>query len=305
MLDGLPVTHDTHSVPGFPLGVVQDKTYLHNHYEIYIQVHERSGSYRIVGAHVKPQSLRSEICVDQDPVPIQDQTITFPYTYDVYWVPSEIPWGSRWDSLLNTGNTKVHWLGVMNAMMVMFLLAAFVFMILLRAVRRDVLRYNDIEVEDMAEEVGWKLVHGDVFRPPVHRMWLSMLVGNGVQWFCMSWFTLLIACLGFLSPSNRGSLGTTLIVSYFLVSGLASYTSARIYKTCGGQHSQWNTLWTLLLVPGTLLILLLAVNVFFILRKSSWAIPFGTLFALISLWIFLSIPLGLVGAYLGFRGPVS
>jgi transmembrane 9 superfamily protein 2/4 len=242
--------------------------------------------------------------VDQDRVVVQDQTMTFPYTYDVYWVPSEIPWGSRWDSLLHSGNTKVHWFGVLNAMMVMFLLAGFVVLILLRALRRDILRYNDIEVEEMTEEVGWKLVHGDVFRPPVHRMWLSMLVGNGVQWFCMTLFTLVIACLGFLSPSNRGSLGTTLVVSYFLVSGLASYTSARIYKTCGGQHKKWNTLWTLFLVPSTLFLLLFALNFFFVIRKSSFAIPFGTLFALMSLWMFLSIPLGLVGAYFGFRQPV-
>ena len=33
------------------------------------------------------------------------------------------------------------------------------------------------------EESGWKLVHGDVFRPPRFHMLLSALLGTGVQLF--------------------------------------------------------------------------------------------------------------------------
>lgn len=41
---------------------------------------------------------------------------------------------------------------------------------------------DDIEAleRDTAEESGWKLVHGDVFRPPRHPELLSALVGTGV-----------------------------------------------------------------------------------------------------------------------------
>lgn len=43
-------------------------------------------------------------------------------------------------------------------------------------------RYNAIEAaEEVEEETGWKLVHGDVFRPPQNPMMLSVLVGTGVQ----------------------------------------------------------------------------------------------------------------------------
>ena len=31
------------------------------------------------------------------------------------------------------------------------------------------------------EESGWKLVHGDVFRPPVYRRLLVALTGAGIQ----------------------------------------------------------------------------------------------------------------------------
>jgi len=35
--------------------------------------------------------------------------------------------------------------------------------------------------EDAQEEFGWKLVHGDVFRPPRKGMLLSVLLGSGVR----------------------------------------------------------------------------------------------------------------------------
>lgn len=39
--------------------------------------------------------------------------------------------------------------------------------------------------DDTFEETGWKLVHGDVFRPPNHPMLLSAFLGSGIQIFCM------------------------------------------------------------------------------------------------------------------------
>ena len=66
--------------------------------------------------------------------------------------------------------------------------------------------------EEVQEEFGWKLVHGDVFRPPKYGMLLSVMVGSGVQLLIMMLITLFFACLGFLSPSNRGALITCSLV---------------------------------------------------------------------------------------------
>ena len=87
-------------------------------------------------------------------------------------------------------------------------------MILLRTLHKDIARYNQMDAEDAQEEFGWKLVHGDVFRPPKKGMFLSVLVGNGAQIAIMMAVTLVFACLGFLSPANRGSLMTCIIVLY-------------------------------------------------------------------------------------------
>ena len=54
--------------------------------------------------------------------------------------------------------------------------------------------------EDAQEEFGWKLVHGDVFRPPRKGMLLSVFLGCGVQIFFMSMIT-----LGTSTNSHRSS----------------------------------------------------------------------------------------------------
>lgn len=51
-------------------------------------------------------------------------------------------------------------------------------------VRSDLSRYLAIPDEELAaveEETGWKLLCADVFRPPVHRLFLSAAVGAGVR----------------------------------------------------------------------------------------------------------------------------
>lgn len=44
--------------------------------------------------------------------------------------------------------------------------------------------------EDAQEEFGWKLVHGDVFRPPRQAMMLSVFIGAGCQTLLMVSITL-------------------------------------------------------------------------------------------------------------------
>jgi transmembrane 9 superfamily member 2/4 len=39
--------------------------------------------------------------------------------------------------------------------------------------------------EDVQEDSGWKLVHGDVFRPPKRALLLSVMLGSGSQLFMM------------------------------------------------------------------------------------------------------------------------
>lgn len=148
-----------------------------------------------MGAFVNPSSTDKHGCDKNDIKGLSldlDGDTTVTWTYDVTWVESEIQWGSRWDHYLSSYDSKVHWFSVFNSAIVVFLLSAVVFSILLRALRRDITRYNDIDIEENEEEFGWKLIHGDIFRAPIHRMFLSVFIGNGLQMLMMCAVTISI-----------------------------------------------------------------------------------------------------------------
>ncbi|XP_046747461.1 transmembrane 9 superfamily member 2 isoform X3 [Diprion similis] len=155
--------------------------------------------------------------------------------------------------------------------------------------------------EDAQEEFGWKLVHGDVFRPPRKGMLLSVLLGSGIQVFFMALITLAFACLGFLSPANRGALMTCAMVLYVCLGTPAGYVSARVYKSFGGEKWKSNVLLTSMLSPGIVFSSFFVMNLIFWINDSSAAVPFSTLVALLALWFGVSVPLTFVGSYFGFR----
>ena len=175
-------------------------------------------------------------------------------------------------------------------------------MILLRTLHKDIARYNQIDSgEDAQEEFGWKLVHGDVFRPPRKGMLLAVFLGSGAQILAMAGITLVFACLGFLSPANRGALMTCAMVLYVCLGTPAGYVSARIYKSFGGERWKSNVLLTSMLCPGIVFAHFFVMNLVLWSRDSSAAIPFFTLVALLALWFGVSVPLTFVGAFFGFR----
>ena len=115
--------------------------------------------------------------------------------------------------------------------------------------------------EDVQEDSGWKLVHGDVFRPPKHTLLLSVLLGSGSQLFMMVGattstapknylLTAVFALLGFLSPSNRGALGTVMIILYVFFGFVGGFVSSYTYKNLGGENWKLNIALTPILVPG-------------------------------------------------------
>jgi transmembrane 9 superfamily protein 2/4 len=175
-------------------------------------------------------------------------------------------------------------------------------MILLRTLHKDIARYNQIDSgEDAQEEFGWKLVHGDVFRPPRKGMLLSVFLGSGTQILCMTGITLVFACLGFLSPANRGALMTCALVLFVCLGTPAGYVSARIYKSFGGEKWKSNVLLTSMFCPGIVFAHFFVMNVVLWYKDSSASIPFLTLLALLALWFCVSVPLTFVGAFFGFR----
>lgn len=222
------------------------------------------------------------------------------------WIESETPWATRWDIYLSMGgdmHDDVHWLSITNSILVAVFLSALVALIMVRTLRRDLMRYNriptDEEKAEEQEESGWKLVHGDVFRPPPNPILFSVLIGTGVQIFWMSVSTIIFAALGFLSPANRGSMVTGFIVLFVLMGSVGGYFSARVYKTFNGVGYQRTTLLTAFGFPGVVFSMFFIINLFVWGVGSSLAVPFTTMIALFALWFGISVPLCFFGAFMG------
>lgn len=262
---------------GCPINPAYNKPgvyYPFNHVDLVITYHSgateewgvgfRENGGRIISVKVTPSSKNHQNpdkldCLINEPVEIpstslpQGQKLNITYTYSVTFLSNNaIKWSSRWDYILESmSHTNIQWFSILNSLVIVLFLSGMVAMIMLRTLHKDIARYNQIECgEDAQEEFGWKLVHGDVFRPPRKGMLLSVLLGSGTQVFCMTLVTLAFACLGFLSPANRGALMTCAMVLYVLLGTPAGYVSARVYKSFGGIKWKSNVLLTSMLCPG-------------------------------------------------------
>eukprot|EP00616_Rhizochromulina_sp_CCMP1243_P016029 CAMPEP_0118963066 /NCGR_PEP_ID=MMETSP1173-20130426/1142_1 /TAXON_ID=1034831 /ORGANISM="Rhizochromulina marina cf, Strain CCMP1243" /LENGTH=637 /DNA_ID=CAMNT_0006911381 /DNA_START=18 /DNA_END=1931 /DNA_ORIENTATION=+ len=321
---------------GFPVGYFDGgKTYLFNHVNIIVEYHPLDDGSRVVGFYVEPFTVKHRFvnfqtwdgddirtapplasCDKNGPMifeSIKEKQEVKPgnvlFTYDVMWRASNVPWASRWDIYLSMDDAvpdKVHWFSIINSLLIVIFLSAMIVMIMIRNLHRDITRYNRVlteeEKHEEREESGWKLVHGDVFRPPSpYPMMFAVLCGTGLQLLCMCLATIAFAAIGFLSPANRGSLVIAILVLYVMMGSIAGYTSARLYKAFKGKEWQRCTVYTALVFPGLCFAVFLFFNVVLWAYGSTGAIPFTSMLALIAMWFGISVPLVFLGAYFGYK----
>ncbi|KAL8819736.1 MAG: hypothetical protein Q9223_001893 [Gallowayella weberi] len=339
LIDGLPAgqlyvdpSNDKEfTMRGFPLGEMdeENKPALNNHIDFVIQYHEPAkGKFRVVGVIAQPYSRadtkrnpdgsascgaehgRNKLYINEEGAQTE---VT--WTYGVYWTESKTAWATRWDTYFHVYDPRIHWFSLINSAIIVVFLCGMVAAILVRALKKDIARYNRLdsfnlddlsgsggEAEDgVQEDSGWKLVHGDVFRTPRNPLLLSVFLGNGAQLFVMTGCTIVFALLGFLSPSNRGSLGTVMILLYTILGFIGGYTSARVYKSFGGESWKRNIAMTPLLIPGIVFATFFLLNLFLWAKRSSGAVPFTTMLVILGIWFLISVPLSFAGSWVGFR----
>ncbi|XP_066318612.1 transmembrane 9 superfamily member 1-like [Miscanthus floridulus] len=227
-------------------------------------------------------------------------------TYSVNWEPTNITFAHRFDVYLDYPffEHQIHWFSIFNSFMMVIFLTGLVSMILMRTLRNDYAKYarddDDIETleRDVNEESGWKLVHGDVFRPPCNLVLLSALVGIGTQLAAQILLVILLAIIGMLYI-GRGAIVTTFIVCYALTSFISGYVSGALYSRHGGKNWIKAMAMTASLFPFMCFGIGLVLNTIAIFYGSLAAIPFGTMVVVFILWAFISFPLALLGTVVG------
>lgn len=150
----------------------------------------------------------------------------------------------------------------------------------------------------MSEESGWKLVHGDVFRPPPYLGLLAALVGTGAQLAALVFLVIVVTIAGALFV-ERGTIVTVFIVCYALTSFLGGYVSGGFYLRHEGKSWIRAMLLTASLYPGATMAIAFSLNTVAIFYRSLAAVPFGTMVVVALLWGFISFPLCLFGTVIG------
>lgn len=318
---------------GFPVGFTSGKSiYVYNHANIILEYHKvGEDGHRIVGFYVEPLSVKHTFSskwdgkgeppaltscsdskhLDYDSIKEKQVVTNGPlvFTYGVEWRESEVHWASRWDVYLTQNHAvpdKVHWFSIVNSVLIVLFLAFMVAMILVRTLNRDISKYNrlptDEEAAEEREETGWKLIHGDVFRPPSDfPMLFCVIVGSGVQLIICAFLFVIFAAIGFLSPANRGSIMIGMLLFFVMMGSAAGYTSARLFKTFKGTSWQLCTLLTAVLFPGITFALFFSMDLLVWSYGSTGAIPFVSMLAILTLWFGISVPLVFLGAFFGYK----
>jgi len=135
---------------------------------------------------------------------------------------------------------------------------------------------------------------------------LAVCAGTGVQILLMTLITLGFAALGLLSPANRGALLQSMLLLFTFMGFPAGYVSARINKLFEGDECGSNfrvTLMTALQFPGLCFGIFFCLDILIWSKKSTGAVPFGTMFLLLTLWFGISLPLVFVGSHFGYKKP--
>ncbi|KAI3382471.1 hypothetical protein SNEBB_003294 [Seison nebaliae] len=316
---GAVTRYDQGYLFGFVRGNPNEKSgkyVVNNHLVIRLKYHQESSSdsyYHIVGFDVEPKSIARKnvevkpgnlcsLVEGEEEMYVDETTKEIMLTYEVIWERSDIRWASRWDNYLKMSDVQVHWFSIINSFIIVFFMTGVLSMIMVRTVRRDIAQYNrEIDVEDVIEETGWKLVHADVFRPPPYPEILTALLGTGLQLFAVTCIILLLAMLGMLSPASRGSFVTVATFMFHCMGIVGGYWSIRLYKTLKGVTWKRTAIITATWYPIFVFAIGIFVNFFIVAKKSSGAVPFKTIIILAAMWLLISLPLVYVGAYFGFR----
>uniref|UniRef100_A0A8C5SHY1 Transmembrane 9 superfamily member n=1 Tax=Laticauda laticaudata TaxID=8630 RepID=A0A8C5SHY1_LATLA len=262
---------------------------------------------RIIYANVSVRNVKPTSLDDiQGVMPIA-------YTYSVHWSETSAErQGERRGS--HSGDDgffphtlEIHWLSIINSMVLVFLLVGFVVVILMRVLKNDLARYNlDEEASSSSSgddfdqgDNGWKIIHTDVFRFPPYRSLLCAVLGVGSQFLALGTGIIVMALLGMFNVHRHGAINSAAILLYALTCCISGYVSSNFYRQIGGERWVWNILLTTSLFSAPFFLTWSVVNSVHWANGSTQALPVTTIFLLLTVWLLVGFPLTVIGGIFG------
>lgn len=233
---------------------------------------------------------------------------TYPMTYSVTWISTEQSFETRFNRYLDFDffEHQIHWFSIMNSFMLVVFLCGLVLLILSRTIKTSINSgFSDPESPTMStisnnagDEIGFKLLVGDVFRAPNHLLLYSVLLGTGVQLFLLISAALVLALAVTYYDESRGLLISAFLIFYSLTSGVQGYITGWHYKLHGG-ISWKRAMWLgVFMYPAILLTLLCLLNTIAITFGSHGLLSIPTTLMLTLIWACVSVPLTIAGTIL-------
>jgi len=229
---------------------------------------------------------------------------SYTFTFAVSWVPTSADFEHRFDRYLDFDffEHQIHWFSIFNSFMMVIFLCGLVALILIRTLKNDYTKameeQDDLELDHVIEESGWKQVHGDVFRAPPYLALFSAIIGCGSQLFILAFCLILLTIAGTFYD-ERGMLLNTIVVLYCLTSFISGYSGGGYYKRCGGENWKECMTYTAVLFPGTCFSVAFLLNTVAVYYNSMIAIPFTTMIAMLVIWVVFSCSLVVAGTLVG------
>lgn len=236
----------------------------------------------------------------------------------VTWRPTTVPFESRFDRYTDFAffSHSIHWFSLLNSFLTVIILCALVLLILSRTIKATVsagggamvdpetgaTAYRGAagpptvtrDLDGLGEEVGWKLVSGDVFRAPSHLLLHSALLGTGVQLFLLVIVLLLLAVASSYSE-ERGLLTVLFLLCYSLTSGAQGYVSGSFFKQHGGRQWQRAMAVACCFYPLCVLSVVSFLNAVAWQQGSQPVLSFSTTLVIAVVWALVSVPLSIGG----------
>ncbi|XP_063407263.1 transmembrane 9 superfamily member 1-like isoform X1 [Mytilus trossulus] len=246
----------------------------------------------------------------KEQAPVSLDGVTAPYevvfTYSVKWMKTNMAYDDRAkrvrDNSFFPKTLEIHWLSIINSMVLVFLLIGFVVIILTRVLKSDFARYNvdEEESDDIdQEDNGWKIIHSDVFRFPSFKSLFTAILGVGSQFLALATGIMVMAVLGMFNVHHHGSINSAGVILYAFTSGIAGYVAANMYKVLGGDNWVWNLNLTSCLFAAPFFMVWAFVNSVAWGYGTTQALPWQTVVLLMCLWVFVGYPLTIIGGIFG------
>ncbi|XP_077170088.1 transmembrane 9 superfamily member 1 [Paroedura picta] len=295
------------------VGYMEESGFLPHSHKIglwtHLDFHLEWNGDRIIYANVSVRDVKPTSLDDvRGPDPL---AVT--HTYSVRWSETaserrgERRGGRGGDDGFFPRTLEIHWLSIINSMVLVFLLVGFVVVILMRVLKNDLARYNlDEEASSSSSgddfdqgDNGWKIIHTDVFRFPPCRSLLCAVLGVGSQFLALGTGIIVMALLGMFNVHRHGAINSAAILLYALTCCISGYVSSNFYRQIGGECWVWNILLTTSLFSAPFFLTWSVVNSVHWANGSTQALPATTILLLLTVWLLVGFPLTVIGGIFG------